>query len=322
MYVADSGNNRIQKYDKNGTFITTWGSKGDGDGQFDYPKGITIDPSNYVYVADTSNDRIQKFDSNGTFITKWEFEGSKIQGSEVEQLHFPLIPQNIASDRSGNLYVADTGNDRIQKFDIIDGNLTFITEWGTAGDGDGQFDSPTDIAVDRSSNVYVADTDDFSIQQFDNGTFYFPDSGNDRIQKFDSNGTFITKWGSKGDGDGQFDYPAYIAVDRPGNVYVADTANSRIQKFDSNGTFITKWGSYGRGDGQFLTRPVDIAIDLFDNVYVTECNSDCDADDDRIQKFDSNGTFIAKWGSYGDDDGQFDYPTDIAVDRSGNLYVS
>lgn len=70
----------------------------------------------------------------------------------VEQL---LILQDIAMDRSGNMYVADTGNDRIQKFD---NSGTFITEWGSKGDGDGQFNYPADIAVDRSGNVYVADT--------------------------------------------------------------------------------------------------------------------------------------------------------------------
>ena len=68
---------------------------------------------------------------------------------------------------------------------------------------------------------------------------------NDNIQKFDSNGTFITKWGSEGTGDGQFDSPHGIALDSSGNVYVVDYYNNRIQKFDSNGTFITRWGSEG-----------------------------------------------------------------------------
>ena len=71
MYVADSGNNRIQKFDSNGTFITKWGSYGTGDGQFIGPWGISFNPLEIVYVADTDNNRIQKFDSNGNFITKW-----------------------------------------------------------------------------------------------------------------------------------------------------------------------------------------------------------------------------------------------------------
>ena len=94
---------------------------------------------------------------------------------------------------------------------------------------------PEDVATDSSGNVYVVDF------------------GNNRIQKFDSNGNFITKWGSEGAGDGQFKSPLGIAIDSSGNVYVADHDNHRIQKFDSNGNFITKWGSDGAGDGQFNT---------------------------------------------------------------------
>ena len=74
---------------------------------------------------------------------------------------------------------------------------------------------------------------------------------NNRIQKFSSAGVFITKWGSQGSGNGQFNYPSGIAVDASGNVYVAEQNNRRIQKFSSSGSFIAKWGSWGSGDGQF-----------------------------------------------------------------------
>ena len=92
---------------------------------------------------------------------------------------------------------------------------------------------------------------------------------NYRIQKFDSNGAFITKWGSYGSEDGQFSSPNSVAVDSSGNVYVADSYNHRIQKFDSNGTFITKWGSYGSEDGQFYY-PNGVAVDSSGNVYVAD----------------------------------------------------
>jgi tripartite motif-containing protein 71 len=94
---------------------------------------------------------------------------------------------------------------------------SFITKWGseTPGTGDGQFINPVGLATDSSDNIYVADR------------------GNNRIQKFDSDGNFITKWGTPGIGDGQFEEPTGIAVDSLDNVYVVDRGNSRIQVFAS-----------------------------------------------------------------------------------------
>ncbi len=99
-------------------------------------------------------------------------------------------------------------------------------KWGSYGTGDGQFWAPFDAAVDADGHVYVTDT------------------GNHRVQKFTSDGTFIMTWGSFGAGDGQFSTPRGIAVDSSGNVYVADEGNNRIQIFTSTGTFVAKWGQY------------------------------------------------------------------------------
>jgi len=255
VYVVDGGFGipRIQKFDSNGKFITKWGSEGTGDGQFQKPSGIAVDSSGNVYVVEYGNNRIQKFDSNGKFITKW---GSS--GTGDGQFSYP---SGIAVDSSGNVYVVEYGNNRIQKFDS---NGKFITKWGSQGTRDGQFDIPQGIAVDSSGNVYVAQS----------GT----NSTNSRVQKFGSNGEFITKWGSSGTGDGHFRYPEDIKVDSSGNVYVMDMGNNRIQKFDSNGKFITKWGSSGTGDGQF-SYPSGIAVDSSGNVYIT------DSGNSRIQVF-------------------------------------
>src|SRR5215831_20401366 len=107
---------------------------------------------------------------------------------------------------------------------------------GTPGSGDGQLDGPRGIVVDLKGDIYVVDTD------------------NNRIQEFDSNGKFITKWGSAGSGDGQFNSPIGITLDYArGYVYVTDSGNNRVEKFTANGTFITKWGSAGSGNGQFNT---------------------------------------------------------------------
>ncbi|MEW6141883.1 MAG: hypothetical protein AB1597_01845, partial [Chloroflexota bacterium] len=240
VYVADTSNNRIQKFSSTGTFITKWGSAGNSDGQFNGPMGIAVDATGNVYVADQNNQRIQKFTSDGNFITKW---GSL--GGQNGQFNNPFA---IAIDATGNLYVADQNNQRIQKF-TSDGN--FITKWGSAGSDDGQFADPNGIAVDSAGNVYVSDL------------YHY------RIQKFSSTGAFITKWGSQGSGDSQFNYPQGLAVDQSGYVYIADANNHRIQKFTSTGAFVTKWGTFGTDDGQF-NQPRAVAVNTAGNIYVID----------------------------------------------------
>jgi DNA-binding beta-propeller fold protein YncE len=199
-------------------------------------------------------------------------------------------PSGVAVDNAGNVYVADTRNNRIQKFTSTG---IFITMWGTGGAGNGQFNWPWGIAVDSGGNVYIADT------------------GNNRIQKFTSTGTFVTKWGGLGTGAGQFHAPLGIAVDSVGYVYVVDSSNNRVQKFTSTGTFVAKWGVLGSENGQF-TVPMGIAADSVGNIYVTDFNND------RVQKFTTIGTFLMTWGSKAAGEG---CPYGVAVDNAGNVYV-
>ncbi len=266
------------------------------------------------------------------FLSQWIYYGSNDKRLKS--------PRGIATDASGNIYVVDSANFRIQKL-TSDG--IFITEWGSEGAGDGQFNVSSGIAIDASGNVYVTDNANYNIQKFtSDGTFitkwgsqgsgdgqfyhlfgiavdtnsnvYVSDQSNDRIQKFTSDGIFITKWGSDGYSSGQFRNPQGIATDASNNVYVIDQNNHRIQKFTSDGVFIAELGSKGRGDGQFIY-PHGIAIDTSNNIYVADSYSY------RIQKLTSDGVFIAKLGSRGYSRGQFDNPYDIAVDTSGNVYV-
>jgi sugar lactone lactonase YvrE len=274
VYVADQGNARIQKFSADGAFIRSWGGNGSGTGQFLFNlEGIAVDAAGNVYVTEVSGpngqgaDRIQKFSSSGAFLTKW---GSR--GSGNGQFS---VPSGIATDPAGDVYVADSGNARIQKFDF-DGS--FISKWGSGGSGNGQFNLPNGIATDAVGNVYVVDSYGLA-----------PASRNNRIQKFSSDGAFITKWGGTGSGNGQFYAPSDVATDPAGNVYVVDSGNNRIQKFSSDGGFITKWGGKGSGNGRF-NFPGGIATDSAGNVYVA------DTGNNRIQKFTSDGRFITKWG--------------------------
>jgi hypothetical protein len=242
VYVTDTGNGRIQKFTRTGTFITKWN---DG-GSLNNPWGIDVSSTGYVYVVDMSNNRIKKFTSTGTWLANWTPAGS-------DNLN---APYGLCVDSSGNVYVADAGNIRIQKFDS-NGNL--LTKWSTTG-------YPYDVAIDASGNVYVADMGNASIDKITStGTFitswgsnginpcqfngpkgvavdasgnvYVADAGNNRIQKFTNTGTFLSMWGrnggdgSSGSGDGEFWDPYTLVVTPWQYVYVADTNNNRIQLF-------------------------------------------------------------------------------------------
>jgi len=199
------------------------GGRGTGKGEFDSPTGIAVDRNGIFFVSDTNNGRIEKFSPNGAFL---DSIGTK--GSGQGQLG---APNGITVDSTGNIYVADAGNHRVQKL-AADGKL--IAEWKGPDVG---FYGPRRIAIGLEDSVYVLD------------------QGRTRVVKFSPDGKVLAVWGSKGTGDGQFDDPAAVAVDRTANkVYVADPRNKRIQVFDSDGKFLTKWivpewgGPYGFED--------------------------------------------------------------------------
>jgi tripartite motif-containing protein 71 len=126
---------------------------------------------------------------------------------------------------------------------------------GHEGNQEAEFLHLHAVAIDSNDNIYVSEGREFP-----------------RIQKFDSNGNFITSWGSEGEEDGQFKEEHGINFDSLGNIYVADSYNSRIQKFDSNGNFISKWGSRGINHNQLLL-PLDIALGSDNNAYIIDAGN-------------------------------------------------
>ncbi|RMH05045.1 MAG: hypothetical protein D6704_10190 [Nitrospirae bacterium] len=271
--------------------VMVFGTEGVDDGEFRSPTGIAIDHEGNIYVADTDNHSIQKFDKNGQFLARWGGEPDSEEGSFY-------YPRGLAVAPEGHVYVSDSGNNRVQKFDP-DGN--FVHAWGKFGFAwrgaeAGKFDVPWGVATDAQGYLYVSDT------------------SNARIQKFQSDGTPLIKWGRDGSFDGAFFYPRGLAVDFVGNIYVADEGNHRIQKFDARGNFLIKWGKEGSGPGQFKS-PWGVACDALGNVYVV------DSGNHRVQKFDSNGTYLCSWGNRGLTEGQLNFPSGIAVDKEGYVYV-
>lgn len=169
--------------------------------------------------------------------------------------------------------------------------------FGTFGSGNGQFNQPFDVTFGPGNLLYVVD------------------AVNHRIQRFTTDGAFVSKWGSFGSDPGEFYLPGQIAFDSQGNAYVADRLNHRIQKFTADGGFLLQWGALGSGPGQ-MNQPWGITVDAFDAVYVTEFVND------RVQKFTTQGAFVTQWGSTGSGDGQFFHPRGIDSAPDGTIYVS
>lgn len=214
---------------------------------------------------------------------------------------FPLyVPMAIAVGPDGNIYALDAGNNTIDRFDSSGRDLGSWVTPNAQGPGlgnqqfnlnDGSF-YLGGISFDADGNVYVFD------------------SLNNRILKFDREGTFLLEWGSSGTGNGQFSLPVGTVDTQNGLVYVADYGNHRVQVFDLEGNFLDKWGSEGRKGGQFYF-PSAIAIAHDGSVYVGEDQGG------RIQHFDRNGRYLSQIG-----ESTLGHITGMAIDADGNLLAS
>ncbi|NHH96903.1 hypothetical protein DYY66_1468 [Candidatus Nitrosotalea sp. FS] len=259
IYIADSGNSQIKKFDSKGKLLFAIGSFGSSKSQFIHPLGIFVNEK-YLYVTDTGNSRIQMFDKNGNFIYAWG-----TYGDQPGMFHTPV---SMSSDMYGNLYVADSGRNIIQIFDRLGSykdQISLVLADGQKIGGDG-FKA---ITFDSKNNFYVIST-------------------NNKILEYSSIGNFMNFYGSNGTEDGRFNQPAAIVVDAKDYVYVADPGAHRIQKFDSNGNFILGWGSSVDGDDA-VDAPAGLAIDALNNIYVVDKNQG------TVQKFTSTVPGLPSW---------------------------
>jgi uncharacterized protein (TIGR03663 family) len=227
-------------------------------------------------------------------------------------------PHGLAVDAKGNVYVSDSGLNRVTVFGP-DGAL--IRTIGEFGAGPGQFNEPHGVAVDAQGNLYVADT------------------WNARIDKFDANGKFLKSWGEgKPDQSGRlltitdgteagnaaaplgFYGPRGVVVDKQGNVYISDTGNKRIVVTDGEGNFLYQWGAFGAGPGQF-NEPIGLALDGAGNLYVA------DTWNGRVQVFgrDQDGRVspipIVTWNVSGWQPNTYFDPY-VAASEGGQVFVS
>ena len=293
---------------------------------FEYPSMLAVDGAGNIYVGDNVTDTLRKISASGTVTSI---------GTAVKTFGYLNGPGQIATfdymealavDKSGNVYVADGGNNVIREIDSAGDVTTFAGPDSAMGAVDGTgaaatFDGPSGVAVDGAGNTYVADT------------------LSNLIRKITPGGAVTTLAGTAGvagssDGVGAlatFNQPNGVAVDSAGNVYVADTGNKTIRKISSAdvvSTFAGKAGvtgsADGTGDAASFTSPNGVAVDASGNVYVADLMNN------TVRKISPTGvvtTFAGTAGVSGSADGvggaaSFMFPTDVAVDSAGNIYLS
>jgi sugar lactone lactonase YvrE len=353
VYITDQGNNRIRKVDTNGIITTVAGGgvqvMDDVPGilsSLALPVGIAVDSNDNLFIADQLNSRIRKVGADGIITTvagigTLGFSGDGGPASQA-QLGYP---SDVAFDQTGNLFIADSSNQRVRRVDHQSGIIITVAGNGTQGySGDGgpataaEFYRPGAIALDAAGNLYITDF------------------GNQRIRKVDTAGIVSTLAGNGtssvgGDGgpatDAQMNFGPYdVALDSSANIYIVDNFNNRIRKVDSAGVITTVVGT---GKGYFYEPPIDptgdppfsgdgglamlahisyptsVAFDHAGNLFISDLGNR------RIRKVDTDGIIrtIAGTGVIGyNGDGipaitaQLRTPVGLAIDAAGNLYVA
>lgn len=278
MYVLEPSVPRIDEFTSAGAFVKSFDLASGGVGQWASIQ-FTIDASGAAYVQ-AGDGTIYLFSNTGTFT-----------GIFGAALNTRSLANGIKATPNG-IYMADDALGLLQ----ADASGNLVRAYGPLKNANGQFSNIKDIKIDSRGYRYVVD------------------SGNGRIQKFNSSGDFVIAIGARGSGASDLDRPSAIAIDENDVLYVADLGNNRIQKYTSSGAYLGSIGAAGAGDGQF-NRPSSLAISQNGFLYVL------DAGNFRVQKFTTNGVFQMAFGSQGTLPGQFTGPNWISVENDGNIVV-
>jgi len=291
------------------------------------------DPPRIGYVASISEPK--DLDRKKSFFRKVvEF----LFGEETEP-HI-IRPYGVFSDGKGNMYVTDIGLQVVHVFNFTEKSYRQVFKLP-----EGRLRSPIGVAADRSDsgeeNLYVSDSELNRIYVFDskgnviremgkegelhrvsgialNPTtriLYAVDTTGHRVVAFDREGKKLFEFGKRGNGDGEFNFPTNISVDREGSLYVTDSLNFRVEIFDSEGQFKSKFGSLGNTIGTF-SKPKGVTIDQHGHIYVV------DGIYDTVQIFDQAGRLLLNFGGAGSKEGDFWLPAGIAADGQDRIYVA
>jgi sugar lactone lactonase YvrE len=400
LFIADSANQRVRRVDPSGVISTVagngrFGYSGDGgpatSASLNSPYGVTVDAAGDLFIADAANLRIREVDPSGVistvagngsqgYLSGYSGDGAAATGAQLYR------PNGLALDAAGDLFIADSLNNRVRRVDpsgvisTVAGNGSY----GFSGDGglatNARLTSPSGVAVDAAGDLFIADTFNNRVRKVDpsgvistvagngvpgysgdggpatsaalfqpftvvvdgSGNLFIADSFNHRIRKVDPSGVITTVAGNgtagySGDGGpataASLNYPYSVALDAAGDLFIADYFNDRVRKVNPSGMISTVAGNgtHGySGDGGLATSaalagPVRVAVDAAGNLFIADGNNN------RLRKVDSNGMITTVAGNgiqgYSGDGGpatsaSLTGPSGVAVDAGGNLFLS
>lgn len=225
FYVADTGNNRVQKFDASGKFLAVIGDPGEREGRIKEPNGIAIDPEGDLWVTDASNHKILEYRPDGTFVKEFMGPDTGFYG-----------PRDLVVGPNNLVYIVDQGRTRIARFQPSSENYPLV--WGTNGSNDGEFRDATGIAIG-------------------DGMIFVADLGNGRIQVFDLEGKFVRQWAIPTWERSSSEFPDVAFDDETKTVYVTVPKTNEVLAFDVNGSPLPGFNSQGE---EKLENPSNMAI--------------------------------------------------------------
>jgi DNA-binding beta-propeller fold protein YncE len=238
-----------------------------------------VGPRGEVFVFQRAAHPVLVFSSDGRYLRSWGDQGTFTN------------PHGCRFDPSGNLWLTDNADHRVMKYRPDGKLLATYGVRGEAGEDATHFNKPADVGFGPGGEIYIADG-----------------YGNSRVVRLDRDGRYLGAWGKKGAGEGEFNLPHSVVVDRQGKVYVADRENERIQIFDREGKFLRRWRNVGKPFGLYMTAQQRLFVS--------------DGRDHTISVYDLDGHRLARWGGSGAEPGQMNLPHLLAVDEQGAVYVA
>ncbi|XP_061104281.1 tripartite motif-containing protein 3b isoform X3 [Conger conger] len=257
VVVADSNNQCIQVFSNDGQFKLRFGVRGRSPGQLQRPTGVTVDMNGDIIVADYDNRWVSIFSSDGKFKNK--IGAGRLMG-----------PKGVAVDRNGHIIAVD--NKACCVF-IFQSNGKLVTKFGARGTSDRQFaeKSGAHLALEQKLSKSGPAFSPHFVAVNNKNEIVVTDFHNHSVKVYNADGEFLFKFGSHGEGNGQFNAPTGVAVDANGNIIVADWGNSRIQVFDSSGSFL----SYINTSADPLYGPQGLALTSDGHVVVADSGNHC-----------------------------------------------